>query len=415
METKLTKKQYKNIIIASLTLLLHTLPYIASLFYVQFQEYYALSNTQIGFLLSCFGFVTIIGYFCGGMIADRFSAKNLMVYGTFLAGVLAIVMAFVKSFPVLCVIQLGFGIAAAVMQWSAFLKYIRFSGTDAQQGKLYSMFEITAAVMGIFTGYVVLAFMNKILASFGFGFVVAAYGALTIIFGILVAVFLDKPDYELNMQESSGSGFKFSQLGEALKMPITWFNAIMLVGLYLIYAITITYTSPVLQGVYGMSATLVVGILMFARYGLRIFLTPFGGRVIDKHGSSEKVLMWSAILIAVTLVVMILIPQSVSFAILFMVACILLCCFGTFVRPAYYTPVPEAKTPAHITGTVIGIVSAVGYSIDLWAYTVCGKWIDTHGAAGYRYVWAMCAIAAVIVAITAVFYGRYIKKIKGSV
>lgn len=313
MENKLTKKQYKNIIIASLTLLLHTLPYIASMFYVQFQDYYELSNTQIGFLLTCFGFVTIIGYFCGGMVADRFSAKKLMVYGTFLAGILAIVMAFVKSFPVLCLIQLGFGVAAAVMQWSAFLKYIRFSGSDEQQGKLYSVFEITAAVMGLFTGYAVLAFMNKILASFGFGFVVAAYGVLTIIFGVVVSIFLDKPDYELNNQ-GGDSGFKFSQLGEALKMPITWFNSIMLVGLYLVYSMTITYTSPVLQGVYGLNATLVVGIIMLARYGIRIFLTPLGGRAIDKHGSSEKLLMWSALLLAVTLIVMVLIPQTTGFA-----------------------------------------------------------------------------------------------------
>lgn len=413
MENKLTKKQYKNIIIASLTLLLHTLPYIASMFYVQFQDYYGLSNTQIGFLLTCFGFVTIIGYFCGGMVADRFSAKKLMVCGTFLAGILAIVMAFVKSFPVLCLIQLGFGVAAAVMQWSAFLKYIRFCGSDEQQGKLYSVFEITAAVMGLFTGYAVLAFMNKILASFGFGFVVAAYGILTIIFGVVVSIFLDKPEYEVSGQ-GGDSGFKLSQLGEALKMPITWFNSIMLVGLYLIYSMTITYTSPVLQGVYGLNATLVVGIIMLARYGIRIFLTPLGGRAIDKHGSSEKLLMWSALLLGVTLIVMVLIPQTTGFAWLFLVAAVMLCFFSTLVRPAYYTPVPETKTPAHITGTVIGIVSAVGYSIDLWAYTVCGKWIDQYGAIGYRYVWAMCAVAAAVVAVTAVFYGKYIKKIKGT-
>lgn len=411
---KLTKKQYKNIIIASLTLLLHTLPYISNLFYVQFQEYYQVSNVQIGWLLSCFGFVTIIGYFFGGMVADRFKTKTLLVSSTFLAGILAMVMCFTRSFYALCVIQLGLGIAAAVMQWSAFLKYVRFSGSDEQQGKLYGVFELAAAIMGVFTGYVVLAFMNVILTSVGFGFVVFAYGVLTIIFGVVVAVFLDTPEYEetANDQTGSGSGFNLSMLSAALKLPVTWFNAIMLFGLYLVTGLTAMYINPLLQNVFGMSATFVIAVGMFKRYAFRIFLAPAGGAAIDKLKGSSMIIAATGVLSVILLLIMAFVPLDSKYTNFFFVITLLLGVVTTFVRPAYYTPVSEANTPKEITGTVIGIVSAIGYCVDLWGYSLCGSWLDKYGTAGYRYIWILCAVCSAIVAVTAVIYGKYINNLR---
>ena len=52
---KLTKKQYKNIVIASLSLIVWNLAYLCSTFYVQFQDYYGITDGQIGQVLCVHG------------------------------------------------------------------------------------------------------------------------------------------------------------------------------------------------------------------------------------------------------------------------------------------------------------------------------------------------------------------------
>ena len=79
-------------------------------------------------------------------------------------------------------------------------------------------------------------------------------------------------------------------------------------------------------------------------------------------------------------------------------------------RSCLYTPIPEAKVPFEITGTSMGIASAVGYSTDLWLYNLCGKWLDAKGAAGYNNIFILLLAGLAIVLICAVLLHVYEKK-----
>ena len=61
-----------------------------------------------------------------------------------------------------------------------------------------------------------------------------------------------------------------------------------------------------------------------------------------------------------------------------------------------YTLVTTAAVPVLYVGSVYGIASAIGYSSDLWLYTVCGSWLDSMGNDGYRYIWLVGAIGGLM-------------------
>lgn len=79
-------------------------------------------------------------------------------------------------------------------------------------------------------------------------------------------------------------------------------------------------------------------------------------------------------------------------------------------RSGMYTPIPEAKMPMNITGTAMGICSAIGYSSDLWLYTLCGNWLDKYGSAGYNYIWILTIGAMILVIFCSFLLHIYEKK-----
>ncbi len=61
-------------IISTGTVAMYGLPYMKSVFYEPMRTALDLNHTQLGNLLSIYGFVALLGYFPGGWLADKFSA-----------------------------------------------------------------------------------------------------------------------------------------------------------------------------------------------------------------------------------------------------------------------------------------------------------------------------------------------------
>lgn len=66
-----------------------------------------------------------------------------------------------------------------------------------------------------------------------------------------------------------------------------------------------------------------------------------------------------------------------------------------------YTPVAEGRIPIAMTGTVMGVASAIGYSSDIWLYNLCGRWLDKLGNAGYTNIWYFTAAGGLMMIVMA--------------
>ena len=404
MKSKLTVRQIVSVFFISTTLLLWSLPYLANTFYEQFLEAYHLTNTQAGFLLTMFGLTATPGYIIGGIIADRVRAKLLLLLSLFSSCALAVAMAFVTGYAPLLIIFGLFGVTIPMLQWSAYLKMVRAQGSEDQQGRIFSWLEIFGAIIPAIGSYGILAFMKTIIATVGFKWVTVIYGAILAVFGLLILFFVKEP--ESITQENS---FKLAYIGKVLKEPAVWLNCLIVLGLYTSPGI-ITYLNPYMTQFFGISTTLAVAIMAGSKTLLRLFCAPIGGRLIDKTGRSSVPLKLCSIICIAILIAMLLVPSGAQNGWLMVSLVVLLCIMIPLGRPAMYTPVPEAGIPMMLTGTAMGLVSGIGYSTDIWLYSLCGNWIDKHGEQGYRYILILFIASLVLVFVSAVAFDFYMKK-----
>ena len=160
---------------------------------------------------------------------------------------------------------------------------------------------------------------------------------------------------------------------------------------------------------YGMNVTVATGYSIYNRYVARVLLATAGGLLLDKL-KTPKFLSIFSVAMMVVLGGLIAVPMDSSLMVLAFILCILFSSMLGSTRSGMYTPIPEAKMPMSITGTAMGICSAIGYSSDLWLYTLCGKWLDQYGSAGYHYIWMLTIGAMALVVVCCVLLHLYEKK-----
>ena len=101
---------------------IYWMPFFSEIYYVPMQDAFGFSNTQLGVLSSTFGFTSLIGYFPGGWLADRFSSRKLISVALVITAAGAFVFSTMPSFEI-CVLLFGlWGIATACVFWSAMIK-----------------------------------------------------------------------------------------------------------------------------------------------------------------------------------------------------------------------------------------------------------------------------------------------------
>lgn len=397
------RRKYFIVFLLTLSTLCYNLPYLSSTFYTQFLEAFHLSNQQAGMLLTMFSFTATPGYLLGGILADRFSPKKLVVISQLLTAGLGILMTFAPNYTVLIGCYLGFGVSTTFIHWSAYLKLVRAQADENEEGKMFGFFEMCAAIVGAIMSYGVLAALSQFAESMGFRYVTTIFAVVIAIVAILIMVLVkDVKGLESN------DDFKFSMLGRALAHPVTWLNGFIVMGLFIVIS-GATYLNPFLSGLFGVSVTFSTAFAIANRSVVRIILSPLGGLLLDKC-RTPKFLILVCIAIGITIVGLLFVPHQESSKTIAVILSIVLISVIALGRSGLYTPIPEAKVPFEITGTSMGIASAVGYSTDLWLYNLCGKWLDTKGADGYNNIFILLIVGLGIVVVCAVLLHVYEKK-----
>lgn len=390
------KRRIVNVFIITCSLLVWSMPYISTMFYEQFLEAYSLTNAQSGLLISAFGASSIVGYMCGGYVADKFSCRKLVATSSATTALLGIMVANTHSFKVLLIIYVGYGVTVTLLQWSSFLKLILAQSSGPEEdGRIMGLFEAFSCIVNVGFAYGVLTLLGKIMEVTGFKGVLYAFSAVLILVAVVILLVISEP--EVNAQTDT---FSFRMIPLALKHPGTWFQALIMLGIYMITNAA-SYMNPCLTQVFGASTTLGVCFAIFARYGKNI-VGLIGGNIKDRTGKSSTVIFIFIGGAAIAMIMLLCIPQSPKYlipALLLMSAAIVI---SGCARPCLYTPIPECGVPMVYMGTAIGIASTIGYSGDLWYYTLCGSMIDKYGNLGYKLVFIIVLLGFTLAIGTAI-------------
>lgn len=410
-KSSMTKK-YAFVFLLTFSNIVCLIPYLSLDFYNQFLEAYSLTDGQMGLLVSCFGATAVPGYFLGGWLADIFNPKKLVVLSCLSTAAVSIAVVFAPSYYMLLPLYLCYGITSTLLYWSSYLKLIRMLGDSDEQGRLFGVTDIAYSIMTLLLQYGVLALTVTYLANNPMGFKIAIliYSTISIVVGIAIHFVIPANNLG-SVKEDDSDKIKLHLIGKAMKMPLTWYLSLFTMGYFIIRS-TATYINPFLTDGFGISVTFATAFATTIRMLALMVMSPLGGYIRDKMGGrSTPIVMTGGIGALIFSFVLAWIPMTASFAGVVMAISIMVLIFCALTSSCLYTPTSEGKVDLAITGTVLGIASAIGYSSDLWLYSLCGNWIDNMGNAGYTYIWYLTAGGAAIMIITGALLKRCYKKI----
>ncbi|MGI9220555.1 MAG: MFS transporter [Woeseiaceae bacterium] len=359
-------------------------PFFADVFYVPMQEAFGFTNTQMGVLSSVFGTTSLIGYFPGGWIADRFAPRKLIAVSLLIVAAGGFVFWTIPSFEI-CLIVFGvWGFAITLMLWSAMIKAIRGWGSRNEQGRAFGLLEGGRNISDMTTS----ALLVGLFAYWGGDHmavdeVILAQTLALPVIALLVWFYLeDDPAGD----ENSGSTqpvIELAQMKEVLKLPIVWLLSVIIMAAYYGYWGSYYFSAYAIR-------VLELGEVMGSTIGgAKYWIAPpaaiAAGFIADKIGAARAV-VWSFVVMTIGLLVMGLTTGAAALLTIMLVNISVVAIAVFALRGIYFALMEQGKVPIAVTGTATGVVSVLGFTPDVFAPLMAGYLFDSYpGETGFRY------------------------------
>ncbi len=354
-----------------------------------FLEVFNFSNTQLGDVFAVYGITAMLAYFPGGVIADRFSPRLLMTISLFATAAGGVYMATIPGEVQMAMLYGFWGVSTVLLFWAAMISATRAWGGDLSQGKAFGILDggrgLVAAAFAVFVVAVFSTYMpaEVELASAaqrreGFRMVILLYSAATAVTGGLIWLVI--PDSVV-----SGSSVRSNPLAgmaSVLRRPIVWAQAAIIICAYSAFKGTDNYSLYAVE-VLGMDEVAAAKFTAYAAY-LRPVGAVAAGLLADRFSSSRMVAISFLLLTVSYGFLAIAVPSSAWMNLIF--ANLLVSYLAVFaLRGIYFALLHETKTPKHLTGSTVGLVSLVGYTPDIFFAPIGGRILDNApGLVGHQ-------------------------------
>jgi MFS family permease len=104
-KSKLKENMFTLVLLTISGAMIYALPYFRNYYYDVFVQCFNLTNTQMGSLGSVFGALSVVAYFFGGVLADRFSARKLITLSLTATGLLGFILLLYPPYPVVLAVH----------------------------------------------------------------------------------------------------------------------------------------------------------------------------------------------------------------------------------------------------------------------------------------------------------------------
>lgn len=371
--------------------IVYIIPFIQYIWYDPFKEFINGTNMEMGFLITIYGFGNIWGAPLGGWFADRFNYKYIYVGSVILNGLLTIAFVFNPTYSFAVFIWIGFAFASLFMNYPAHIKIIRSLTTDENQGKIFGFNETFIGVWNIIINMMMMAIYVKFMEGIA-GLTAAMMGVaiLSIVLGVIAFFVLEKPKKSLETEEKTNIIQDFILVG---RKKATWLVAILVFSIYS-FLTTLTYFTPYFTDVLGVTIVFTGWVAILRQHGMTLLGAPIGGILSDILKSPSKVLLGVQAL-GILGFIMLLTVHTMTAPIL--IALTLILSAAVYIgRGAYYATITEAGIPRELTASTIGIAAAIGFSPDLFQFTLFGYWLDVYGKTAYTYMFVFQTVVLII-------------------
>lgn len=401
MNKKLGMKAYIAVtVMAMLYSVTYSIPYIKSIFYDGMLELTGVSNAKLGVLMTIYGLGEVITPGIGGIIAEKYDYKKIIMFFSMLTGVACMLMAVVPSFEMTLIVWGILVFSTLFMIWGTWFKALRLLAPDNMQGRMNGLFyglggvgyvivnTVSLYAYNLFAEAGVAAGMKAVFATFGllsFGLGIATY------FMLRSAGTYDESIEDEEMETAS----IFSELKVVAKQRGVWYFGGALFCMYSTN-IAIQYFTPYFTNVLG-AAVVFSGFLAIIRsYGMRAIGSPLGGVLADKIGSIAKVIIATTFGSLVLILMVIMLPLQLKTVAILTVIMLLVSLFNNLGCGIQYAIVSETGIKKSHTAAAVGLGSMIGFSPDIFQHVLFGSFLDKFGNGGYTYIFMYGAATAVL-------------------
>lgn len=417
MEKKSSKnvKKYISLVLMMFAMsTIYLLPYLRYSYFTALQDAMGLTGdaTRYGNLMSVYGIMNLILYLPGGIIADKFDAKKLLVFSMIGTGALGVWMGTWPSYNSLMIIHILFGITTVLTFWSSSVKVVNMLASSGEQGEMFGFLESGRNIIGFAINGITLAlfafFVSKINDVAGITAVVMVESVIMIVVGVALMFMLPKTENDT----ATNASIKDSliAMGRCFKQPITWCLAAFIFTCSIMTG-TGSYYAPYLQGACGMTVAAASTFAVIRSTAVGIVAAPIAGKASKKIGRSTPVIMAGCIGLIIFNVLLRFIPGNAGVLFLLMGIMLLVAFSYSCNRAVYWATIDEAGTAKNMVGSVTGIASMIGFLPDAFLNTMYGGWIDKFSMEiAYNKIFTFCIIISVLGLLVAFIGDRVIKK-----
>ena len=380
------------------------LPYVLSrIFRPTVLEVFQIDNIQLGFCFSVYGFVAVISYLFGGLIADKYMPGKLIASSLWLTSLGGLLYASYPSYFMLKLLYGYWGFTTVFLFWAPMIKAARIWGTATSQVKSFGLLEAGRGVVGAFIGSasVVLfaLFMNddSVQSTLGetrnaFTYVIYLSSGIVALVGLLVWNFMKlNTDKELAVVDDTIS---VGKVFEVLRLPSVLLLMVVVLCAYMGYKTTdiiALYASEIMNYSQVKSAQIAT-FLLYARPTVAFILTIFFIRY-----DATLLLFWGFMISLFSSFLFCTGLITSALPIVF-ICSILTLAIGVYgLRTLYFSVMELGDIPLLATGTAVGLISIVGYTPDVFSGPLIGYLLEYYkGIEGYKYVFFMLFVFSLV-------------------
>ena len=386
---------------------IYELPYIKYVYYDKLVEAFQITNAQAGLLLSVYAIGCLVLYIPGGIVADKFSAKKMLVLSLFGTGILGIVLAFSMNYTTALIVFFLLALTTSFVFWTALNKGLCLLGGEEDSGLTFGWYHALSAVISFCTALIFWKLYASVEDAHTAMFrTILAMSVSVIIAGIFVMLtYKEKNSSNIEDEEK----FKLSDVGKAIKNPYLWWASIIMFVIYTVYS-NVSYFTPYLSSQIGIdvSDSAFLGVV---RGYLLYFLSPLGGYIADKIlKSTLKLYGYGFADLAVLFFVKKRIPAGQDSMTLAVTITMLASAFSMMMYGIMWSILNEIKIPVTYAATAIGLASMLIYLPDLFVPALFGNWLDNLGEqAGYFRIFLFMGVCCVIAVVLSFALAKKIK------
>ena len=381
-------------------------------------EAFAITNSELGDAFAIYGLTAMISYFPGGILADKFSIRYLMSGSLIATSVGGIYLLYIPNSFELSLLYGYWGITSILFFWAALIKATRQWGGVFSQGKAFGYLDggrgLVAATFATLSVFIFSSFLpdqeefiENVDRIYALQIVITYYIIITAITALVVWFVLPKND-EDNHHGKTKNMFITPKLKLLFDKNI-FFIAITVVCAYCGYKGLDNITLYLVQTLNWHEAS-AASFAAYATY-LRPISAISAGVIADKFDCSKTIKNLFLISILVYLILFSTTPNNHTSWIIYLN--ILLTFVTVFaLRGIYFALLQDAQFPQSKTGVIVGFVSLIGYTPDIFFGSLTGRILDNSpGVAGHQNYFLFLMVISILGLITTYFLSRN-KKVK---